>query len=76
MHRGFTRLLRRHSVALLALFLALGGTSYAASTLVKTRTKERTSAADLERLCVGLEGQEPDGGSRREQKPPTPVAAN
>jgi hypothetical protein len=34
MHRGFTRLLRRHSVALLALFLALGGTSYAASTLV------------------------------------------
>lgn len=34
MHIGFTRLLRRHSVALLALFLALGGTSYAARTLV------------------------------------------
>ena len=32
MTRGFLRFLRRNTIALLALFLALGGTTYAAST--------------------------------------------
>ena len=32
MPRGFLRFLRRNTIALLALFLALGGTTYAAST--------------------------------------------
>jgi hypothetical protein len=34
MTRGFGRFLRRNTIALLALFLALGGTSYAAATLI------------------------------------------
>jgi hypothetical protein len=34
MTRGFGRFLRRNTLALLALFLALGGTSYAAATLI------------------------------------------
>ena len=32
MTKGFLRFLRRNTIALLALFLALGGTTYAAST--------------------------------------------
>jgi hypothetical protein len=34
MTRGFWRFLRRNTIALLALFLALGGTSFAAATLI------------------------------------------
>src|SRR5947209_10825288 len=34
MTRGFGRYLRRNTIALLALFLALGGTSFAAATLI------------------------------------------
>jgi len=34
MTRGFGRFVRRNTIALLALFLALGGTSYAAATLI------------------------------------------
>src|SRR5256885_16430385 len=34
MTRGFGRYLRRNTIAMLALFLALGGTSYAAATLI------------------------------------------
>ena len=34
MTRGFGRFLRRNAIALLALFLALGGTTYAAGSLI------------------------------------------
>ena len=35
MTRRFTRFLRRNTIALLALFIALGGTTYAATALPK-----------------------------------------
>jgi hypothetical protein len=45
MTRVFGRFLRRNSIALLALFLALGGTSYAAATLISgTQIKPHTIA--------------------------------
>ena len=37
MTKGFLRFLRRNTIALLALFLALGGTTYAASTALGPR---------------------------------------
>src|SRR5256885_8602421 len=45
MTRGFGRFLRRNTLALLALFLALGGTSYAAAALISgSKIKPHTIA--------------------------------
>jgi hypothetical protein len=45
MTRGFGRFLRRNTIALFALFLALGGTSYAAATLINgSQIKKHTIA--------------------------------
>src|SRR5262249_59153119 len=47
MRRGFTRFARKNASGLLALFIALGGTSYAAATLPKNSvgTKQITDGA-------------------------------
>src|SRR5919197_4606605 len=45
MTRGFWRFLRRNTIALLALFLALGGTSFAAATLISGSQIKKHSIA-------------------------------
>ncbi len=68
MTRGFGRLLRRNTLALLALFVALGGTSYAAATLINgsqikphTIAKNRLTNKAIKQLKGNRGPQGPQG---------------
>ncbi len=76
MTKGFGRFLRQNTIALLALFLALGGTSFAAASLINgSKIKPHTVARNrLTNLAIRqLKGNRGPTGSQGIQGPPGPV---
>ena len=78
MTRRFGRFMRRNTIALLALFLALGGTSYAAATLINgSQIKPHTIAKNrlTNRAIAQLKGNRGPAGPQGAQGPQGPKGA-
>src|SRR5215831_710063 len=76
MTRGFGRFLRQNTIALLALFLALGGTSFAAATLINgSQIKPHTIAKNklTNKAVAQLKGNRGPAGSQGLQGPKGPT---